>query len=305
MQEDNRPAWGVAKQVGGQRALSVGDRLEIWLPKGTLATDRKEWVARMATTGEILPNRIAFSAPYYATPNCKQSGIWVSVHVTSSGKLQQMGPTNKPALSEGSLPAHLRGPPPPAGAARTGETYAGALSHRSGPTDRRVSLTTHVPEKATAAHIEQLDGPGRAALIRVGPSCWRTAEPLPCVGGWEFQLMYETPGKLFGTYKTRGKKFQVERRRSDHPPIEERVILDPGFDDTHTRYDRAAEMVFGLVERARADADNARIIELIVGSRSAAGMDYSRGLDRLLTGMLSPFACAAPAPPTLLCSAKT
>ena len=296
--------WGVAT-VAAERAPQVGDKFELWLPKGTKAYERKEWVGRIMNTETVLPERIQLTAPYYATRECEKGGTWISVHVTAQGNLQAMGVVQKPPLNTSDLPAHLRGPPPSAGAARSKDTYASAVTHRAGaPVDRKIAITAYAPKKSKHVYIEEVDGRGSVQLVKVCNNCWRTPAPLPRNSGWTYVVVVETERfdsvpllgsiPLLGSSKSRSERQRVGAGRYPDPAVLEHVNFSMGIDQ-EPDYLRAGTMMMSLVEAAgsvqRAGSEPlgselqtvvTRVVEALV---QAAHADFSLGINMLLDGV--------------------
>lgn len=244
-------SWGVPSDTP---QVAVGDKFEVWLPKGTANYDRRAWVARVMNSQELLPDRFPLTAPYYAQRVTAQEGKWISVHVTQNGGLQIMGEIQKPPLDETALPEHLRAPPPAAGAARTGETYAGAVTARAvGPVDRKVTFTAFAPLKSTRVYLEEVGGPGRIELAMLSAYCWQTPTPFPCPtfpDGMTFKVVAETPGRLFGHNTLKSIECRVSGRTYSSPKLEHVTLFSDGIDDDDaqavSRPGRASLMVDSL-----------------------------------------------------------
>lgn len=288
---ENRPA---PTPVWGTSSITIGDKFEVWLPKGSMEHDRREWVARDMTTQEFLPRRLALTAPYYASRVTKDEGKWISVHVTSAGKLQAMGELDKPPLDESTLPEALRGPPPAAGAARTGESYAGVVAARpSGPSDRRITITAYAPEKATNVYLEETNGSGGCEdLTMLSPCCWQTKESLPCPpapSAITYRVVVETPGLIYGTNKDRSDECRIPGRTYQSPQLDHIVNLSPGIDaDGSSIRDRGMKMVDALLRLVYTNPAAFEVTAQTIDSILQCGSgDYSDYVNKLLKGSLN------------------
>ena len=191
------PGWGSTSDT----ALAIGDKIKVWLPKGTTHPSRKAWVARRIDSDVLLGYRVPLNAPPNVTTLCKDQGRWFRVHVTESGNLQLKGcmRLREPPLDEDALPRHLRGPPPPASS-----WTADALPVPGFTSDSCVTIIMYAPKHATRVALEDLGGNEIVGLAQTGSTnCWRTSKPLPRGYGWSYVSVIEVPGKFFGTKKVR------------------------------------------------------------------------------------------------------
>ena len=289
--------WGITSE--GAPQVAVGDKFEVWLPQGTISHDRRAWVARRTDTQEWLPNRLPFTAPYYASRVTELEGTWVSVHVTSKGGLQAMGQLQKPALDEMTLPASLRGPPPAAGAARTGETYAGAVTSRpAGPTDRRITVTVFAPKKATTVYLEEVGGPGRIDLGKLSTYCWQTVTRAPCPAypaNMTFKIVAETPGRFYGSNSYKSIEYRVNGRTYSSPMHEGFVFFSNGVDDEDQQESspssRAGDMVHALLSDIDNNRPTAATVQTIDSVVQCSNADFSGLVNALLSGNRAPPCC--------------
>ena len=228
------PAWnvGATAPTGRSTTQAAATGFEIWLPTGTQCHDRRKWVARLPGSENMLPDRLPFTAPYHATKSCAKRGQWLQVHVTKGGTLQSMGILEGAAeLNEAALPPHLRGDPPFAGAARTGESYAAVASHQTTPLDTKAVLVHVILDRSTAVQsvrIEQHGGPGNIQCQQVQPGYWVCIEPIPCdLVGFDYVVAVDTPGRFFGTNTSHSVR-RMPGRTHHSPKLEHVVDLGEG-----------------------------------------------------------------------------
>lgn len=265
------PAWGIEEYLPevqattSRRPISRGDILELWLPKGSRSHDRRLWVARYASDGTFLPERLAFSTPAWIDHQLKSAGGWIAVKAAANQMLLHEGRQvclNKPALVEELLPPHLRGEAPRAGPARTGNSYAAvARPAARGPSDRKVLIFVYAPADAKSVRIEEPKhvGSGVVDLDHVHGCFWRTPSALPCgPTGFQYQVCVGRAGVVWGQRTERGDSRRVAGRRFDSPHVED--VID--FGDSHgsedyTQQQRASLMAVSLIESVKTSSDDA------------------------------------------------
>ena len=285
-------SWGAPSDVTPR--VAVGDKFEVWLPKGTVSHDRRAWVARIMNSQEVLPQRLPLTAPYYAQRATAEQGTWISVHVTQHGGLQAMGEVQKTPLDETRLPEHLRGPPPAAGAARTGETYAGAVTARpAGPTDRKVTFTAFAPRKATRVYLEEVGGSGCIELAMLSTYCWQTPTPFVCPpapANMTFKIVAETPGRLFGHNTLRSIEHRVSGRTYSSPKLESCIFFSQGIDDEDAQASSRASRVSLMVDSLLSSTPE-RSVETIDHIVRSSQADFSEFVNNRLNGMQCSSTC--------------
>ena len=298
------PAWGIEEQlpeaqVARRRDIYRGDVLELWLPKGTRSSERREWVARFASDGMFHSARIAYSTPYWI--DNKKKGGWITVKAAAGGMLIQEGPPNrylnKPDLDEETLPPRLRGAAPAAGHARSRDSYAAvARPTARGPSDRKVLLHVYAPADAKFVRVEEPKGVGSGTveLVQVLGCYWRTRNPLPCgPAGFQYRVCVGTPGRFWGERTEKSNETRsIPGRRFESPPVDN--VID--FGDSHgtddvTRADRAVLLVIALIQSAKTISDDAarRLSEILNTVVQVANANFSGAATTIMQS-----ACSAP-----------